>query len=439
MERKGAYANLVLQKSTSNLALSARDAALLTELVYGVLRRQNTLDWVIEQFSRRPVASMNYVVRHILRLGVYQLLFLERVPVSAACNESVELARIWGLGGLAGFVNGLLRNIARRRNEITYPDPGQDLARHISVKFSHPAWLVERWLQRFGRDETIALCMANNEPPPVVLRCNTLRIEPEVLFQRLEQDGVAAQPSPLLPEALRVTPHVSLASLPSFQAGFFAVQDESSMLASLVLQPEPGSVVIDACAGPGGKTAHLAQLMMNRGSLLAFDVHQHRLLLIDDACRRLGITIVSSRLQDMAEPPVDMLGKADYLLVDAPCSGLGVIRRRPDLRWKIREQDLAGHNAQQIRILNGASRCLKPGGVMLYSTCSTEPEENGEVVAAFLDSHSCWQAVDLAGLLPPSFRIDGDDLPMLKQGRLQLLPQRHGTDGFFLAVMKFRG
>jgi 16S rRNA (cytosine967-C5)-methyltransferase len=235
-----------------------------------------------------------------------------------------------------------------------------------------------------------------------------------------------------------VAPHISITGLPSFQEGCFAVQDESSMLASLVLRPQPGTVVLDACAGPGGKTSHLAQLMRNSGRLLAFDVHPHRLQLIADTCRRLGVTIVSTRLQDAAAPPEDTLGAVDYLLVDVPCSGLGVIRRRPDLRWKVREQDLVEHARQQKQMLNKVSKCLKPGGIMLYSTCSTEPEENGEVVAAFLSSHDHWETVDISRLVPQSFLIDGVDHRMAEQGGFQLLPHRHGTDGFFLAALRKR-
>ena len=207
------------------------------------------------------------------------------------------------------------------------------------------------------------------------------------------------------------------------------------MLASIVLQPKPGSLVVDACAGPGGKTTHLAQLMEDRGRLLAFDVHPHRLRLITDACRRLGITIVSTCLQDAAVPR-GYPGQADYLLVDAPCSGLGVIRRRSDLRWRVQEQDLSEHARQQKQMLDGSSKCLKPGGIMLYSTCSTEPEENGEVVAAFLSSHEHWQAVDISRIVPPSFLIDDDDRRMAELGCLQLMPHRQGTDGFFLAALK---
>jgi len=436
VDRDGAYANLALQASAADHPLGPKDAALLTELVYGTLRWQNTLDWVIDQYSKTPVARMNQIVRLIVRMGAYQLLFLERVPAAAACNEAVELAKAWKLGGLAGFVNGLLRNIARRQTAIDFPALDAGPVLHISVKYSHPAWLVRRWLKRYGPEETIAFCRANNEPPPVVLRCNTLRIEPEALLRRLEDEGVAAVPSPLIPEGLRLAQHAMLKNLPSFRSGCFTVQDESSMLASIVLQPEAGSLVVDACAGPGGKTTHLAQIMKNSGKLLAFDVHEHRLRLIRDACRRLGITIVSTCLQDAADPPQELMGQVDYLLVDAPCSGLGVIRRRPDLRWRVQEQDLPAHTRQQQQILAGASRCLKPGGVMLYSTCSSEPEENGEVVAAFLNSHDHWQAQDITTLVPPALLRFADDCLMAERGCLQLLPHRHGTDGFFLAALK---
>jgi 16S rRNA (cytosine967-C5)-methyltransferase len=435
VEKEGAYANLALQKSRSHLVPEPREAALLTELVNGVLRWRNTLDWAIGRFSKVPVARMNYIVRNIVRLGVYQLLFLERVPAAAACNESVELAKRWGLDGLAGFVNGLLRAIARQRSEIDYPPLDGEPALHISVRYSHPAWLVSRWLGRFDTEETIALCRANNEPPPVVLRCNTLKIGPPELRLRLEREGVNASPSPLLPGALRVTQSVSIAELPSFREGCFAVQDESSILASLVLRPQPGSLVVDACAGPGGKTTHLAQLMGNSGRLLAFDVHPHRLRLVQEACLRLGAGMVETRLHDATTPAEDMAEMADYLLVDAPCSGLGVIRRRPDLRWRAQEDDLAGHGRQQRQILDAMSRCLKPGGTMLYSTCSTEPEENGEVVETFLQEHEDWRALDISDRVPPALLNSDDDRRMAGRGCLQLLPHRHGTDGFFLAAL----
>ncbi len=495
VEQEGAYANLVLQKMVPESGLRGADVGLLTELVYGALRWRNRLDYVIDRFSKVPAARMNHIVRNILRLGAYQLLFLDRVPAAAACNESVVLAKQWQLGGLAGFVNGLLRNIARSRHEIAYPSLEEEPVLHISTKYSHPAWLVERWIRRFGVEETISLCRCNNQPPPVVLRCNTLKIEPDGLRDQLGREGIVVSPSPLLQEALRV---VQFASWPSggseqeerraspgrpaaisgersdqgghggalqcspqsnnrseeqgrraasglgssvtgsiaFRNGYFAVQDESSMLASILLQPRAGSLVIDACSGPGGKTTHLAQIMKNRGRLVALDIHPHRLKLIRDACNRLGITIVETLLIDAAAPPAELLGQADYLLVDAPCSGSGVIRRRPDLRWRIREQDLPVLASQQLKILEGACECVKPGGSMLYSTCSTEPEENDEVVDKFLDGHRQWQPLDIGSQAPQAFLISAEDRERALRGCLQLWPHHHGTDGFYVAAFK---
>lgn len=435
VEKDGAYANLELQKLTRRIKLTPSDTSLLTELVYGTLRRQGTLDWVIDQFSTVSVCQMNYIIRNIVRLGVYQLLYLDRVPSRAACNESVELAKNRGLHGLAGFVNALLRNISRNKQNISYPDPEKETALYLSLKYSHPLWLVERWLLRYGKEETAALCMANNEPPPVVLRCNTLKITPEKLLTILKKEGLTVRPSALVPEGIIVEKISFLPDLKSFKNGFYAVQDESSMIASSVLNPIPGSFVIDVCSGPGGKTTHLAQLMKNKGRILALDVHEHRLQLVKGACERLGVTIVETRQLDARKLPDQLEEKADYILVDAPCSGLGVIRRRPDLRWRVKPDDLSRHAIQQLEILQQASKCLKAGGVLLYSTCSTEPEENIEVVNSFLMEYTRFKLEEITGLLPFPL-VDSNDKIDAQKGFLQLLPHRHGTDGFFLACLR---
>ncbi|NPV29788.1 MAG: 16S rRNA (cytosine(967)-C(5))-methyltransferase RsmB [Firmicutes bacterium] len=435
VEREGAYANLALQKLTRSRRLNPAEMALLTELAYGTLRLRNTLDWVIGKFSKVPVERLNYVIRNILRLAVYQLLFLERVPAAAVCNESVNLARKWRLDSLAGFVNGVLRNIVRHPERIEYPSLQEDPVLHISVKYSHPAWLVERWLRRFGEEETIALCRTNNMPPPLVLRCNTLKASPEQLRKILEEEGISARPSPLIPEGLRVSRLAFLPDCASFREGFFVVQDESSMLASLVLNPQPGSFVVDACSGPGGKTSHLAQIMKNKGRVLALDIHEHRLRLVQKTCLRLGISIVETSLLDARFLPEELWGRADYLLVDAPCSGLGVIRRRPDLRWRVCPEELVHHAQAQLAILEGAGKCLKKGGVLVYSTCSTEPEENLEVVTRFLTDHPDFEPQEIVSRLPFPLVYD-EDRVSARAGHLQLLPHRHGTDGFFLACLK---
>ncbi len=436
VEQEGAFANLLLRKIALGNKLKKVDVDLLTELVYGTLRYQNTLDWVIDQFSSVPVKKMHPVIRNIVRTAVYQLLYLDRIPASAACNEAVKLANKWNLEGLAGFVNGLLRSIARNSREVSYPSLEDDPVLHISVKYSHPAWLVERWLKRFGREDTIALCQANNQVPPLVLRCNTLKTSPEELRELLQEEGIAAEPSPLLPEGLRVKNTPFLAELTAFQEGLFVAQDESSMLASHLLNPSPGSFVVDACSGPGGKTTHLAQLMRNQGKILALDIHEHRLKLVEEACSRLGISIVETRLLDARALPEELEEKADYLLVDVPCSGLGVIRRRPELRWRVQERELEKYTQQQLEILSGASRCLKKGGILVYATCSTEPEENLDVVSQFLATNPNFVMRDVRSRLPLSLRSDPYDWETAASGYLQLLPHKHQTDGFFLACLE---
>lgn len=434
VEKKEAYANLALKKYTKLHRLKVTDVSLMTELVYGTLRLKNNLDWVINQYSTVPVEKMNYIIRNILRMGVYQLLFLDKIPVPAACNESVELAKKWKLDKLSGFVNGLLRNVAAHKEQISYPSLDDDPALHISVKYSHPFWLVNRWLKRFGVEETIRLCQANNEHPPIVVRCNTLKITPERLRQELEKNNILVRPSPLIYEGLRIANFTFIPELLPFQKGYFVVQDESSMLASYILNPRPGSFVIDACSGPGGKTTHLAQIMRNKGKILALDIHMHRLKLVTDACSRLGISIVETRLLDAKRIPEELCEKADYILVDAPCSGLGVIRRRPDLRWRLQEDNLQFYAQEQFEILRNISKCLKKGGFLLYSTCTTEPEENIGVVENFLEECTDFKPVDLSMLVP--FPLFGDALRSAREGYLQLLPHTFGTDGFFLAYFR---
>lgn len=433
VEKDGAYANLELRKLTRRSTLAPSDISLLTELVYGTLRRQGTLDYVIEQHSTVPLSQMNYIIRSIARLGVYQLLYLDRVPARAVCSESVELAKSRGIHGLAGFVNALLRSISRSKERISFPDPEKETALYLSIKHSHPQWLVERWLMRFGKEETAALCAVNNQPAPVVLRCNTLKNTPDQLMEKLRGEGLMVRSSALIPEGIIVEKRSFLPELKSFRDGLFAVQDESSMIASSVLNPLCGSFVVDACSGPGGKTTHLGQLMNNEGRILALDVHEHRLALVDSACRRLGVTIVETRHQDARELQDKLEDKADFILVDVPCSGLGVIRRRPELRWRVECADLSQHAAQQLEILGQVSKCLKTGGLLLYSTCSTEPEENTGVVNSFLMEYTGFKAEELA---MPFHLVHSCDKLDAKKGFLQLLPHRHGTDGFFLACFR---
>ncbi|GAW91423.1 16S rRNA (cytosine(967)-C(5))-methyltransferase RsmB [Calderihabitans maritimus] len=432
IEEQGAYSNLALGKLLSRVHLPSLERSFLTELVYGTVRTKGTLDWVLRQFVKRDLGRIPPRIRLILRMGLYQIMYLDKVPVSAAVNESVELAKKYGHAGLVKFVNGVLRNIARNLNQVEFPSLDEDPVTHISLVYYHPEWMVRRWLERYGIEETVALCRANNRPAVNCIRANTLKVSREELACRLQQEGIEVQQSPYVPEGLRIAEFSGLDELASFRQGLFMLQDEASMLAAHVLKPEAGSFVIDACAAPGSKTTHMAQLMGNRGKIIAWDIHPHRLKLIEDNCRRLGIDIVEVQLGDARLLGERYPGQADYLLIDAPCSGLGVLRRRPDARWRKNPEKILELQKLQLEILDGAANCLRPGGILVYSTCTLEPEENYLVIEKFKEKHPGFKTQDLSKFLPFPLERE-EDRRMAAKGYIQLLPHVHGTDGFFLA------
>ncbi|MDD4239319.1 MAG: 16S rRNA (cytosine(967)-C(5))-methyltransferase RsmB [Desulfotomaculaceae bacterium] len=435
VEQDGAFANLALNKILEKHRPGKLDRAFATELSYGALRSLNTLDWVLAQFVSQPLARQPLAIRNILRLGVYQLMFMDRVPPSAVCNEAAELARQYGHQGVVRFVNGVLRNVARRLGDIKYPALEENPVEHIALKYSHPEWLVKRWLEEFGPEDTIALCLADNEPAPNTVRTNTLKINRDDLADRLTREGLSVVKTGFAPEGLYIEGFLSLGNLDSFREGLFQVQDESSMLAGRALMPLPGSLVIDACSAPGGKTTHMAQLMENRGRILAFDIHPHKLNLIKENCARLGIGMVEVTAGDARELPGELNGQADFVLVDAPCSGLGVLRRRPDARWRKDPGEIPAIVQLQSQILESASRCVKDGGVLLYSTCSITREENLGQVEDFLAGHPWFALEALDTTLPGELDHKGT----LPRGYIQLYPGSHGMDGFFIARMRKKG
>lgn len=435
VEQDGAFANLAMHQVLEKHRPAKLDRAFATELAYGALRSLNTLDWVLDQFVSQPLARQTVAIRNILRLGVYQLMFMDRVPPSAVCNEAAELARQYGHQGVVRFVNGVLRNVARRLGDIKYPPLEKNPVEHIALKYSHPVWLVKRWLEEFGLEDTMAICRADNEPAPNTVRTNTLKTNRDGLVNRLTREGLAVVKTGFAPEGLNIEGFLSLGALDSFQEGLFQVQDESSMLAGRALSPLPGSLVIDACSAPGGKTTHLAQLMENRGRILAFDIHPHKLALINENCARLGIGMVEVAAGDARDLPAELHGRADFVLVDAPCSGLGVLRRRPDARWRKDPGELPALVQLQAQILEGASRCVKDGGVLLYSTCSIAREENLAQVEKFLARHPWFELEELATTLPAEL----DHRGTLHRGYIQIYPRSHGMDGFFIARMRKKG
>lgn len=421
----GAYANIALARELGRQRLSDQDRRFVTELVYGTTKAGRTLDWILGHYSNKPLAKVPAIIRNILRMGAYQLFFLSKVPASAACNQAVELTKKYGHAGTVKLVNAVLRSAVRDPEKANYPDKDESPLEYLSLKYFHPAWLVDRWLSRLGFAECETLCQADNLTPPLSLRANTLKIDRDALLQLLSDEGVIGAASDWTPEGIVCREFPALATLESLRQGLYQVQDESSMLAAHILGPQPGEFIIDACGAPGGKSTHIAALMANRGRVISVDIYEHKLKLIEENALRLGIDIIEPKQFDATKLGTLYAGQADRVLVDAPCSGLGVLRRKPDSRWRKTEAQLEELPKLQSAILQSAADCVKPGGVLVYSTCTTEPEENERVVEAFLAAR-------------PEFKLQpaGEYLPFPRQETmLQLWPQRDNVDGFFLTRM----
>ena len=416
-----AFADLALDAELTARQLAPRDAALATELVYGTLRWQRYLDWIVAPHSRRRLDALDPRVLVILRMTAYQIVFLERVPAFAAVSDAVSLARRGTKPGVAEFVNAVLRAFTRRGAAEAEPAPPADPLDALALRCSFPTWLGARWCRRYGTDEATRLMRAMNERPPITVRANTLRTSAEMLAERLaKEERLRAVPTRHAPEGLVVEHGGAPAAWRAFGEGAFAVQDEASMLVARLLEPRAGEVVADACAAPGTKTTHLAQLMENRGRILALDPQPARLARVTEAATRLGVTIVETRGGTVETLAGELSEACDAVLVDAPCSNLGVLRRNPEVKWRRQESDIAASAARQRDILTAASVMVKPGGRLVYATCSLEPEENEALVRAFRDARAEF-VVD-----PPQ----GFPLPLDADGVLRCRPHLHGTDGF---------
>ena len=405
------------------------------ELVYGTLRRQETIDWRLEPVLKRPLPRLPVVVQTVLRLGAYQLLCLDRIPPSAAVDESVRLAKSYA-GQLhrdwSGFVNAVLRNLIRTP-EPAGPDPNVDPARALSVRHSVPLWLCQRWIDRLGLDQAESACRVTGSVPTVTLRVNRLRMTREQFLDRLQQEGIAASPTTVSPVGVVLDKGETITSLPGFQDGDFYVEDEAAQLIPPLLDPQPGELVLDVCAAPGGKTTHLAALMRNRGEILALDRNADRLKLVDENCRRLGVAIIRTMRANAATsfPAAPRGLRFDRILVDAPCSGLGVLRRHPEAKGAKHEAMFARHHRIQTQILDAAASVLRPGGVLVYSTCSTEREETEDVIGSVCRRSSEWVRESVEPWLPsPALSL------MTAQGALSTMGNRFGMDGFYAARLR---
>lgn len=431
---KAAFANLALDAHLSKSKLPGRDRGLATEIAYGTTRRLVTIDWALGHVLTRPLAQVDPYIRAILRTALYQLLYMDRIPASAAVDEAVELAKTYGHEGVAKFVNGVLRSLLRRRSDLPWPDPERDPLAALALRHSYPDWLVEEWTRHFGVNVASELMEAGNQVPPLTVRANSLKVSRAALAEALAAEGVETLPTRFSPQGLVVQEISSAGSLDGLKAmkqGLMTVQDESSMLVSPALAPQPGWTVIDMAAAPGGKSTHLAELMQNLGRVIAVDIHPHKIELISENSRRLGATIVEGLCADAREIGKLMPGRADAVLCDVPCSGLGTLARRADARWRKQPGEIAELAPLQRSILESAALALKPGGLLLYSTCTIHPAENEEMVRAFLSDHPEFTLADLAPILPAALPPDS-----FTEGMLHLLPHRHGTDGFFIARMQ---
>jgi 16S rRNA (cytosine967-C5)-methyltransferase len=413
--------------------LSDLDKAFVREVVYGVMRWRGRLDWVISAYSGMKPQRMERLVLSILRIGAYQLLFMDRVPSSAAVDESVKLAKGKGRKDIAPFINGILRGIAEGRKQVLYPDPHAKPLEYIAAYHSHPSWMVRRWLDQWGVDETISLCQTNNQLPPLAMRVNTLQGSRDEVIHRLREEKIVAAPTSFSPLGIIIQDPPPLTSWGIFQEGWLQVQDEASQLVSYIVAPRPGERILDVCAAPGGKATHLAQLMGDQGEIVAIDVSSGKLRLLRENCRRLGISIVKALNCDAQSPLPFSDGSFDRVLVDAPCTGLGTLRRHPDAKWRVEADDIPHLQKLQGQILAQAAPLVKRGGFLVYSTCTTTREENEGVIESFLAAQEGFRIEDVSSYLPT-----GCDRLIDEKGYFRTFPHCHGMDGFFAARMRRR-
>jgi len=426
---QGAFADLALDAALSQAtALDPRDRALATELVYGVLRCRGRLDFALAPLSRQAYARLEPALLRILRLGAYQLLQLDRIPAHAAVHETVELAKQSGLERAAGLVNGMLRSLIRVRERLVWPDAEREPAEHLVHALSLPPWLAGRLLRQLGAAQALAAGASFMSAAPLVLRVNSLCADRESVLEELRREGCTVAATRFAEEGIRVLERGDKSIQSWKEEGRFQAQDEASMLISHLLEPRPGERILDACAAPGGKTTHLAALTGNRAALVACDLYPSRLRLVRQGAQRLGCRGIDTLVRDWAgESAGPPQGFFDRVLVDAPCSGLGVLRRNPEIRWRRTEEEIAQLAALQKTILARTAPLVRPGGTLLYSVCTFTAEETDGVAAAFLAAHGDFRPVDMRPLAPcgllPLF--DGD-------GRLRTWPHRHdGMDAFF--------
>lgn len=428
IHRNNAYSNKSIDKHL-NKSISYQDENLIRELVYGVLENKIYIDYILSKASKIKIKKIHFQIIEILRTGIYQILFMDKIPESAAVNEAVKLAKKYGHKGTIGFVNGVLRSIVRDKEKFMEVDE-KDKIKYISIKYSHPEYMVKRWIEEYGVEFTEDLCRSNNEKPLLNIRVNTLKISKEELTQRLTAQGLNIVEGKYANDCLIIQNPTRITDIDEFKEGLFTIQDESSILVGQIINPEENSTILDICAAPGGKSTHLGQLMNNTGKIISRDIYSHKIDLIKENVKRLGIKNIEVEIHDALNLDKELINKIDYCLVDAPCSGLGLIRRKPEIKFNRSESDIVDLIQLQKSIVNIAKEYVKIGGILIYSTCTIENKENILLIQEFLNKN-------------PNFKLLGfednfqntEDLKTLDRGYIQLYPNIHGTDGFFIAKM----
>jgi 16S rRNA (cytosine967-C5)-methyltransferase len=421
VDSRAAYSDRLLWSYLGTADLSLEDRGLLTRLVKGTLRFRGNVDWVLSSFLKTELDTLPVWIRNVLRLGAFQLLFMDRIPPSAATDESVKLARKRGHPGTAGLVNAVLRRIAEGKDAIEYPSIEEDPVRAISIIHSHPEWIVSRWLHRFGVQRTISICEANNSIDWICIRPNPIRTEPPGLLTRLRNEGIVAERGHVNADVLRVEGELAPANDPSFKEGLYTPQDEAESLVCHLLSVETGATFVDFCAAPGGKATQIAEMARDEKPVFCLEVHPPRARQIAESAGRLGLTSLSVIACDSRTPPLKC--KSGRILVDAPCSGLGVLGKRADARWRKREESLAVLSKLQRELLESASKLLDKGGVLVYSVCSFEPEETSELIRSFVCEHSDLKIEGAINFVPAPLTDEA--------GAMLILPDDYGTDGVF--------
>ncbi len=428
VQKNKAYSNLSLNHAIKESELSAKDIGLLTELVYGTIQRDMTLDYYVSPFIKNPKKIQPWVLS-LLKMTVFQMQFLDRVPERAAVHEAVEIAKKRGHRGVASLVNGVLRTIGREG--VPQTSEIKDPLERISISTSHPLWLVKLWASQFGIEKTEQMCMENLNAPVQTSRVNLLKTSREEVLELLSDEGYMVEPSTLNEDGIRcLRGNIALSN--AYKNGLISIQDESSMLVAHAVSPSDEDMVLDSCAAPGGKTTHMGERMANHGRIIALDLHAHKTKLIEEQAMRLGLSNIETRQMDARkirecfEPQT-----FDKILVDAPCSGLGVLKRKPDAKYTKTEADLHSLSAIQLNILEKVSSLVKTGGTITYSTCTVGKEENEAIIDAFLEQNKDFERdLSLVDRLPEAVK------PYVNGNSVQILPQYFGSDGFFIASIR---